>query len=108
MARGIWFWKPASRGFFHTDSGTAGQVLTSNGADADPTFQAAPGAGSGDVIGPASSTDNAVARFDGTGGKTLQNSAITVSDTGELGLPDDVRQTFNPGATNAGLNVGSV
>lgn len=38
--------------------------------------------GSGDVTGPASSTDNAVARFDGAGGKTLQDSAVTVSDAG--------------------------
>lgn len=38
--------------------------------------------GLGDVTGPASSTDNAVARFDGTAGKTLQNSPMTVSDTG--------------------------
>src|SRR5688572_23853357 len=30
--------------------------------------------GSGDVTGPGSSTDNAIARFDGTGGKTLQDS----------------------------------
>lgn len=37
--------------------------------------------GSGDVSGPASSTDNAIARFDGTGGKTLQNSGVTISDT---------------------------
>ena len=29
--------------------------------------------GSGDVTGPGSSTDNAVARFDGTTGKTIQN-----------------------------------
>lgn len=38
-------------------------------------------AGSGDVSGPGSSTDNAIARFDGTGGKTLQNSAVTIADT---------------------------
>jgi hypothetical protein len=35
----------------------------------------------GDVIGPASSTDNAVARFDSTTGKLLQNSAVTIADT---------------------------
>lgn len=35
---------------------------------------------SGDVTGPASSTDNAIARYDGAGGKTLQDSAVTVSD----------------------------
>lgn len=38
------------------------------------------GGGSGDVEGPASSTDNAIARFDGTTGKLQQNSAVTVSD----------------------------
>jgi len=37
--------------------------------------------GSGDVVGPASSTDNAVARFDGTTGKLLQNSAVLIADT---------------------------
>lgn len=41
-------------------------------------------AGSGDVNGPASSTDKAIARFSGTGGKTLQNSAVTISDNGTI------------------------
>lgn len=40
-------------------------------------------AGTGDVVGPASSTDNAFARFDSTTGKLLQNSTgATLSDTG--------------------------
>lgn len=38
-------------------------------------------AGAGDVAGPASSTDNAIARFDGTTGKIIQNSAATIADT---------------------------
>jgi hypothetical protein len=38
--------------------------------------------GSGDVVGPASATDNAVARFDATTGKLLQNSVVTIGDTG--------------------------
>lgn len=38
----------------------------------------------GDVVGPASSTDNAVARFDSTTGKLLQNSVVTVGDTGNM------------------------
>jgi len=38
--------------------------------------------GLGDVVGPASSTDNAVARFDSTTGKLLQNSVVTIGDTG--------------------------
>ena len=40
------------------------------------------GGGSGDVVGPASATDNAVARFDTTTGKLIQNSVTTIDDTG--------------------------
>jgi hypothetical protein len=36
--------------------------------------------GAGGVTGPVSSTDNAIPRFDGTGGATLQNSGITIPD----------------------------
>ena len=42
------------------------------------------GAGSGDVVGPTSSTDNALVRFDGTTGKLIQNSAATLDDSGNL------------------------
>ena len=38
-------------------------------------------AGAGDVAGPASATDNAIARFDGTTGKIIKNSAATIADT---------------------------
>jgi hypothetical protein len=44
------------------------------------------GGGSGDVAGPSSATDNALARFDGTTGKTIQDSAATLADTGVLTL----------------------
>ena len=36
------------------------------------------------IKGPSSSTDNAIVRFDGTGGKTLQNSSITIDDSGNV------------------------
>lgn len=42
------------------------------------------GGGSGDVVGPASSTDNALVRFDSTTGKLIQNSVATLTDTGTL------------------------
>jgi hypothetical protein len=38
----------------------------------------------GDVVGPASATDNAIARFDTTTGKLIQNSVVTVDDTGAV------------------------
>jgi hypothetical protein len=38
----------------------------------------------GNVVGPGSATDNAVARFDATTGKLLQNSVVTIGDTGNV------------------------
>ena len=38
----------------------------------------------GDVVGPASATDNAIARYDTTTGKLIQNSVVTVDDTGAV------------------------
>jgi hypothetical protein len=41
----------------------------------------------GDVSGPGSSTDNAVTRFDGTTGKLIQNSLVTIGDDGAIVAP---------------------
>lgn len=49
---------------------------------------------SGDVDGPASATDNAVARFDGTTGKLIQSSNVTISDGGVLTASGIVTTTF--------------
>jgi hypothetical protein len=39
----------------------------------------------GDVVGPASATDNAIVRFDGATGKLVQNSVVTIADsTGDV------------------------
>jgi hypothetical protein len=38
----------------------------------------------GDVVGPASATDNAVARYDTTTGKLIQNSLVIIGDTGSV------------------------
>lgn len=46
------------------------------------------GVGSGDVVGPASSVDNAIARFDSTTGKIVQNSGATVDDSGNVNAPN--------------------
>jgi hypothetical protein len=46
--------------------------------------------GFGDVVGPGSSTDNALARFDSTTGKLIQDSSMTCADdlSGEIGYMD--------------------
>lgn len=42
------------------------------------------GDGTGDVVGPSSATDNAIARFDTTTGKLIQNSSATIDDSGNV------------------------
>ena len=42
------------------------------------------GTGSGTVVGPSSSTDNALVRWDTTTGELVQNSTATLSDSGAL------------------------
>jgi hypothetical protein len=50
--------------------------------------------GSGDVTGPGSSTDNAIVRFNGTGGKTLQNtSGVTIDDSNNISTSGEIQST---------------
>jgi hypothetical protein len=61
-----------------TTTGTSG-AATFNGTTLNiPNYSSA---GTGDVVGPASATDNAIARFDTTTGKLIQNSAVLIADT---------------------------
>lgn len=53
-----------------TDTGTVGVSFSPTGN------KGADGAGSGDVVGPASATDNALALYDTTTGKLLKNSTV--------------------------------
>ncbi len=65
---------------FHvTSAGSAGQCLISNGSSSDPTFQSC-GSGSGDFVGPGSSTNNNLVAFDGTTGKLGKDSGIGIAD----------------------------
>ncbi len=50
------------------------------GHDGTSFVQLSGGGGSGDVVGPASSTDNALVRFDGTTGKLVKNSPNLIYD----------------------------
>ncbi len=67
-------------------------TITTN-AGADSVTIAASGAAAGDFVGPGSSTDNAVVRFDSTTGKLGQNSVMTVDDSGTVNIP--TAQTYN-------------
>ncbi|MBI1272907.1 MAG: hypothetical protein GC131_02335 [Alphaproteobacteria bacterium] len=61
---------------------TSGKWCTTDGDVINCTTDAP--SGSGDVTGPSSATDNAVVRFDGTTGKLLQNSGVTIDDSGNI------------------------
>jgi hypothetical protein len=60
---------------------TQGSGITITNSAGGITIAASGGGGSGDVVGPASSTDNALVRFDSTTGKLIQNSVVTVADS---------------------------
>lgn len=61
------------------EAGDAGNFLRGDG-----TWAPISGDGLGDVSGPASSTDEAIARYNGATGKTIQNSVVTINDTGDI------------------------
>lgn len=59
--------------------------------------------GGGDVTGPASSTDNAITRFDGTTGKIIQSSAATLDDVGGISADTLAISTTPTGAGGTGI-----
>lgn len=63
------------------------------------------GSGTGDVVGPASATNNAIARYDGTTGKLIKNSATTIDDNGNLSGVNGVSLNTTP--TSAPTAAGS-
>lgn len=67
------------------NTGSAGQYVS--GIDSDGALQygtPSGGGGSGDVVGPSSSVDNQVARFDGSTGKLIQSSSVVITDEGNI------------------------
>lgn len=72
-------------------TGAVEQITVGAGLSLSAGALTATGSGSGDVVGPASSTDNAVARYDSTTGKLLQNSVVTIADTtGDIVTPGTI------------------
>jgi hypothetical protein len=62
-----------------SQTGNSGRYLTTDGTNTSWAVNAG-----GDVVGPSSATDNALARFDTTTGKLIQNSVGILSDAGVL------------------------
>ena len=85
--------------------GVSGQLLSTDGSG---TLSWTTPAGGGDVSGPASSTDNAIVRFDSTSGKAIQNSVATLSDTGVLTTAEVSTDTISEKTAAAGVTIDGV
>ena len=90
-----------------TSAGVASQILSTDGAGG--LYWAS--GGSGDVVGPASSTDNAIVRWDGLNGKLIQNSGVIISDANSVSGAASVYAGFfaisSGAATTGGLRLAS-
>jgi hypothetical protein len=75
----------------------SGSSITTKYLRGDNTWQTI--SGSGDVVGPASSTDNAVCRFDLATGKLIQNSGVLIDDSNNMSA---VANLSNTGTTTFG------
>ena len=63
---------------------TAGTGISVSGTYPNFTISNTSPSSGGDVVGPSSATDNAIARYDSTTGKLIQNSLVIVDDTGSV------------------------
>lgn len=82
----------------YTINADKGAVILMPHSDDDYRVVAAYTGAAGNVTGPGSSTDNAVTRFDGTTGKIIQNSGVTIDDSGNLTA---LRLYFSSGSAGA-------
>jgi len=85
--------------------GVSGQFL---GTDGSGVLSWSTPSGAGDVTGPASSTDNAIVRFDLTSGKAIQNSNATLSDSGVLQTTEVSTDTISEKTSAAGVTIDGV
>lgn len=84
-------------------AGTNVSIVNGNGTI---TIAATGGSGGGDVSGPASATNNAVALFDGTTGKLIKDSAQTIAtaNTASTVVARDASGNFSAGTITAALS----
>jgi len=84
-----------------TDGGPGGSVTISSTGGG--------GGGSGDVVGPASSTTNAIAKYTDTTGKLLSNTSVTIDASNNVTVPGRIIVTGGTtSATDATLGNAAV
>lgn len=84
-----------------SSSGDVQEITIGSGLSMSGTTLSATGGGTGDVVGPASATDEAVARFDSTTGKLIQNSVVTITDAGDIAGVNSIQMDTATPATLA-------
>lgn len=69
-----------------------------------------PVSGTGDVTGPSSATDNAIPRFNGSTGKSLQGSGVTIDDSDNVDIPGNlvVDGNFTVSGTTTTVNTATL
>lgn len=75
-------------GIRQLQAGSGVSIINADGVAGDPTISLSPTVGAGDVLGPASSTDGAVALFDGTSGKQIKVGSATFPASAIVGISD--------------------
>ena len=85
---GAWMYQANATGFTINGGTTSNSILTISSAgtitiNGSGTISL-PLLGGGNVTGPASSTNFAIARYNGTGGTTLSNSSVTIDNSGNF------------------------
>jgi hypothetical protein len=87
---------------------TAGTGISTSGTYPNFTITNTSPSLGGDVVGPASATDNAVARYNLTTGKLIQNSAVIIDDSNNVTGVNTLTATnlvINDDATLGGSNA---
>lgn len=95
--------------FYSTDSGaTAKDNLNSNfSALNTDKLESTSSSITSRVVGPSSSTDNAVARFDSTTGKLVQDSGLVISDIGSAVLTLNTPNVTSGAGTRINIQAGN-
>lgn len=70
--------------FYDVSAGSTSWLTLGAGLTITDTTLSVAGAGLGDVTGPTSATENSVARFNGTTGKIIEDSSVTIDDGGNI------------------------
>ena len=107
---GAWMYVPNATGFSINGGTSVNSVLTVSSAgtvtiNGSGTISL-PLSGGGNVTGPASSTNFAIARYNGTGGTTLSNSSVTIDNSGNLNATT-LGATGTVGGSSADFRTGT-